>query len=88
MILKRLSALVLLTVLISWPVCSYSSDFVFYCAPWKEIKNKKTLKNKEDFSVISNGKLDKKIIKDFFVKVSFQRKKLREVLFFLVAKMI
>ena len=53
---KRLPTLVLLTVLISWPVCSYSSDFVFYCAPWKEIKNNKTLKN--NFSIkISNSSL-------------------------------
>ena len=44
MTLKRLSARVLLTVLISWPLCSYSSDFVFYCAPWKEIKNKRDFK--------------------------------------------
>ena len=53
---KRLSALVLLIVLISWPVCSYSSDFIFYCAPWKEINNKITLKN--NFSLkISNSSL-------------------------------
>ena len=53
---KRLPALVLLTVLISWPVSSYSSDFVFYCAPWKEIKNQRTLKN--NFSIkISNSSL-------------------------------
>ena len=53
---KRLSALVLLTALISWPVCSYSSDFVFYCAPWKKIKNQITLKN--NFSIkISNSSL-------------------------------
>ena len=53
---KRLSALALLTVLISWPVSSYSSDFVFYCAPWKQIKNQTTLKN--NFSIkISNSSL-------------------------------
>ena len=53
---KRLSALVLFTALISWPVCSYSSDFVFYCAPWKGIKNQVTLKN--NFSIkISNSSL-------------------------------
>ena len=56
MISKRISALVLLTGLILWPVCSYSSDFVFYCAPWKEIKNNKTLKN--NFSIkINNSSL-------------------------------
>ena len=53
---KTLFTLVLLTVLIPWPVCSYSSDFVFYCAPWKEIKYKKTLKN--NFSIkINNSSL-------------------------------
>ncbi len=53
---KRLSALVLLTVLISWPLRTYSSDYVFYCAPWKEIKNKKTFKN--NFSIkINNSSL-------------------------------
>ncbi len=52
----RLSALVLLTVLISSPVSTYSSDFVFYCAAWKEIKNQKTLKN--NFSIkINNSSL-------------------------------
>ena len=56
MISKRLSALVMLTGLFFWPVCSYSSDFVFYCAPWKEIKNKKNLKN--NFSIkINNSSL-------------------------------
>ena len=53
---KRLSALALLTGLISWPVSSYPSDFVFYCAPWKQIKNQTTLKN--NFSIkISNSSL-------------------------------
>ncbi len=53
---KRLSVLVLLTVLFSWPLCSYASDFVFYCASWKNIKNKRTLKN--NFSIkISNSSL-------------------------------
>ena len=56
MISKRLFVFVLLKGLISWPVCSYSSDFVFNCAPWKEIKNKKTLKN--NFSIkINNSSL-------------------------------
>ena len=53
---KSLSALVLLTVLISWPVCSYSSDFVFYCAPWKDVNSEKTLQN--NFSIkINNSSL-------------------------------
>ena len=53
---KRLSALVLLMVLISWPVSSYSSDFVFYCAPWKDVTSDKTLQN--NFSIkINNSSL-------------------------------
>ena len=67
---KRLSSLVLLTVLISWPVCSYSSDFVFYCAPWKEIKNKKTFKNKKSLNeaILNIQSLREKFWKD--VKVT------------------
>ena len=53
---KRLSALFLLTGLILWPLCSHSSDFVFYCSPWKEIKSKKSLQN--NFSIkINNSSL-------------------------------
>ena len=40
---KKVSVIVLLIGLILWPKYSHSSDFVFYCAPWKEINNKKDL---------------------------------------------
>ena len=53
---KKISALALLTAQIFWPLCSYSSDFVFYCAPWKDIKSEKTLQN--NFSIkINNSSL-------------------------------
>ena len=53
---KRVSQLVLLTALILWPLFSFSSDFVFYCAPWKKISNKKILQN--NFSIkINNSSL-------------------------------
>tara|TARA_B100001057_G_scaffold284356_1_gene284676 strand:- start:143 stop:499 length:357 start_codon:yes stop_codon:yes gene_type:complete len=53
---KKASALFLLIMHILWPVNSYSSDFVFYCAPWQEIKGKKTLQN--NFSIkIDNSSL-------------------------------
>ena len=77
MISKRLSALVLLTGLISWPVCSYSSDFVFYCAPWKEIKNKKILKNNFSIKInnsslsILGGDLDTKFFELIYSHPSF-----------------
>ncbi len=77
MISKRQFALVLLTGLILWPVCSYSSDFVFYCAPWKEIKNKKILK--DNFSIkinnsslsILGGDLDTKFFELIYSHPSF-----------------
>ena len=53
---KKVSALFLLIIHILWPINSHSSDFVFYCAPWKEINNKKTLQN--NFSIkIDNSSL-------------------------------
>ncbi len=53
---KKISALALLAAQIFWPLCSYSSDFVFYCAPWKDIKSEKTLQN--NFSIkINNSSL-------------------------------
>ena len=74
---KRLPTLVLLTVLISWPVCSYSSDFVFYCAPWNEIKNKKTLRNNFSIKIndsslsILGGDLDTKFFELIYSHPSF-----------------
>ena len=53
---KKISALALLAAQIFWPLCSYSSDFVFYCAPWKDVKSEKSLQN--NFSVkINNSSL-------------------------------
>ena len=53
---KKVSALFLLIIHILWPINLYSSDFVFYCAPWKEISSKKTLQN--NFSIkIDNSSL-------------------------------
>ena len=53
---KKASAVFLLIIHTFWPINSYSSDFVFYCAPWKEINNKKTLQN--NFSIkIDNSSL-------------------------------
>ena len=44
MIKKRISALVMLATLIFWHDNAHSADFIFYCAPWKEINNKKFFK--------------------------------------------
>ena len=53
---KKASALLLLIIYTLGPINAYSSDFVFYCAPWKEINNKKTLQN--NFSIkIDNSSL-------------------------------
>ena len=74
---KSLPTIVRLTVRISWPVCSYSSDFVFYCAPWKEIKNKKTLKNNFSLKInnsslsILGGNLDTKFFELIYSHPSF-----------------
>ena len=56
MTLKKASVFFLLIIQALCPVNAYSSDFVFYCAPWKEINNKKTLQN--NFSIkIDNSSL-------------------------------
>ena len=53
---KKILALFLLITFVFRPADSYSSDFIFYCAPWKEINGKKTLQN--NFSVkINNSSL-------------------------------
>ena len=53
---KKVFTLLLLTSAILWPLSSYSSDFVFYCAPWKRIEDKKSLEN--NFSIkINNSSL-------------------------------
>ena len=53
---KKASALFLLIIFMLRPVNSYSSDFTFYCAPWKEINSKKILQN--NFSIkINNSSL-------------------------------
>ena len=50
---KKALALFLLILHMLWPVYLYSSDFVFYCAPWQEIIGKKTLQN--NFSIKINN---------------------------------
>ena len=53
---KKVSALFLLIIHMLWPINLYSTDFIFYCAPWKEINSKKTLQN--NFSIkIDNSSL-------------------------------
>ena len=53
---KKVLALFLLIIFVLRPADSYSSDFIFYCAPWKEINSKKTLLN--NFSIkINNSSL-------------------------------
>ena len=53
---KKVSALCLLIIFMLRPITSYSQDFIFYCAPWKEINSKKTLLN--NFSIkINNSSL-------------------------------
>ena len=53
---KKALALFLLIIHMLWPINSYSSSFVFYCAPWQEINRKKTLQN--NFSIkIDNSSL-------------------------------
>ncbi len=77
MISKIISALVLLTVLILWPISSNSSDFIFYCSPWKEIKNKKALKNNFSIKIINSslsilgGDLDTKFFELIYSHPSF-----------------
>ena len=74
---KTVSALVLLTASILWPKYSYSSDFVFYCAPWKEIVNKKTLQNNFSIKInnstlsILGGDLDTKFFELIYSHPSF-----------------
>ena len=56
MMSKNVSALCLLIIFMLGPVISYSSDLIFYCAPWKEINSRKTLQN--NFSIkINNSSL-------------------------------
>ena len=74
---KRVSALVLLTALILLPKNSHSLDFVFYCAPWKEINNKNTLQNNFSIKInnsslsILGGDLDTKFFELIYSHPSF-----------------
>ena len=74
---KKISALVLLSFLILWPKNSNSSDFVFYCAPWKEISNKKTLQNNFSIKIdnpslsILGGDIDTKFFELIYSHPSF-----------------
>ena len=53
---KKVLALFLFVIFMLRPLNSYSSDFIFYCGPWKEINSKKTLQN--NFSIkINNSSL-------------------------------
>ncbi|MDC3068024.1 hypothetical protein OA005_02020 [Paracoccaceae bacterium] len=77
MISKIVLAFVLLITLIIWPLYSYSKDFVFYCAPWKEIGNKKILQNnfsikiKNSSLAILGGDLDTKFFDLIYSHPSF-----------------
>ena len=56
MMSKKLLAFFLLTIFMLRPLNLHASDFIFYCAPWKEINSKKTLLN--NFSIkINNSSL-------------------------------
>ena len=74
---KRVSALILLTTLILWSVSARSADFVFYCAPWKEISNKKSLQNNFTIKIdntslsILGGDLDTKFFELIYSHPSF-----------------
>ena len=74
---KKISALLLLSALILWPKNLHSSDIVFYCAPWKEINNKKNLQNNFSIKInnsslsILGGDLDTKFFELIFSHPSF-----------------
>ena len=74
---KRISALVLLATLIFWPVSVHSTEFIFYCAPWKEINNKKSLQNNFTIKInnsslsILGGDLDTKFFELIYSHPSF-----------------
>ena len=75
--LKKISALALLMAQFLWPLCSYSSDFVFYCAPWKDVKSEKTLQNNFSIKInnsslsILGGDLDTKFFELIYSHPSF-----------------
>ena len=77
MIKKRISALVMFATLIFWPVNAHSADFIFYCAPWKEINNKKSLQNNFTIKInnsslsILGGDLDTKFFELIYSHPSF-----------------
>ena len=49
-------AFFLLIIFLLRPLYLHASDFIFYCAPWKEVDTKKTLRN--NFSIkIDNSSL-------------------------------
>ena len=74
---KRISALVLLTTIIFWSFSAHSADFIFYCAPWKEINNKKSLQNNFTIKInnsslsILGGDLDTKFFELIYSHPSF-----------------
>ena len=77
MTLKKVSALFLLIIFVLRPVDSYSSDFIFYCSPWKEINGKKTLQNNFSIKInnsslsILGGDLDTKFFELIYSHPSF-----------------
>ena len=77
MIPKRISVLVLLATIIFWPVSAHSADFIFYCAPWKEINKKKSLQNNFTIKInnsslsILGGDLDTKFFELIYSHPSF-----------------
>ena len=74
---KKISPLVLLATIILWPVSTHSADFIFYCSPWKEINNKKSLQNNFTIKInnsslsILGGDLDTKFFELIFSHPSF-----------------
>ena len=74
---KRISSLVLLAALIFWPIRAHAADFIFYCAPWKEINNKKSLQNNFTIKInnsslsILGGDLDTKFFELIYSHPSF-----------------
>ena len=74
---KKISVLALLIAQFLWPLSSYSSDFVFYCAPWKGVKSEKTLQNNFSIKInnsslsILGGDLDTKFFELIYSHPSF-----------------
>ena len=74
---KRIPALFLLATIIFCPVSARSADLIFYCSPWKEINNKKSLQNNFTLKInnsslsILGGDLDAKFFELIYSHPSF-----------------